>query len=58
MTQNELNIGAKAVRALLTEFGYSNFVTDQQCEQAAYAVIEAVDDYRKAKASKQGTEPA
>ncbi len=49
MTQKELDLGKAALRRLLDASGYGGFVDDAKVESAAYAVIEAVDDYRKSK---------
>jgi hypothetical protein len=47
MTQRELEIGKAALRNLLDASGYGRWVGDADVERAAFAVIEAVDDYRK-----------
>ncbi len=51
MTQHELDIGEAEVRKLINAAGYGRWVSDAQCEQVAFAVIQAVDDFRKAKAA-------
>jgi hypothetical protein len=47
MTQRELEIGKAALRNLLDASGYGRWVGDTDVERAAFAVIWAVDDYRK-----------
>jgi hypothetical protein len=47
MTQRELEIGKAALRNLLDASGYGRWVGDDDVQRAAFAVIEAVDDYRK-----------
>ncbi len=51
MTQHELDVGEAEVRKAINASGYGRWVSDAQCEQVAYAVIQAVDDYRKTKAA-------
>ena len=52
MTQGELDAAKVALRKILDEAGYGSWVNDEQIDKAAYAVLEAVDDYRKARATK------
>ena len=40
-TKAQLHAGTKAVRKLLDESGYGGWVSDEQCEKTARAVLEA-----------------
>ncbi len=53
MTQKELEAGKDALRNLIRTHpktaAYASFIGEELVDAGAYAVIEAVDDYRKKK---------
>lgn len=46
MTRGDLDAGKNAVRAMIDNLGYGDWVSDEQCEDFARVVIEAVDKHR------------
>lgn len=45
-SDEEVKAGSDAVKKLIDEAGYGNFVTEAQCQQFSRAVLDAVADYR------------
>lgn len=51
MTKNELEIGRKKAKEVLRQVAgwKASFIEDEQIDHFVQAVVEAIDDYRKAK---------
>lgn len=49
MTQDDLNTGQAAARAMADRSGYGNMVSDDVCKAFAYEIVDAVDARRAAK---------
>jgi hypothetical protein len=52
MTQGDLNAAKAALQKILDEAGYGSYVSAENVERAAYAVVEALDEHRKTRTAK------
>jgi hypothetical protein len=52
-SEDDVNVGARAVREAVTALGYGAFVTEDQCRKVSRAVLQAVHNARVANAASE-----